>query len=64
MQAAFVYSGLSGADGVTISILFGAVYFVTGAIGGLAWLYSPEKAEASTADVLIADEKIVEPEKH
>lgn len=64
MQAAFIYSGLSGADGVTISILFGAVYFVTGAIGGLAWLYSPEKAAASTTDMLIADETVVEPRKH
>lgn len=63
MQAAFVYSGLSGADGVTISILFGGVYFITGAIGGLAWLYSPEKAEAGTAAVLVADETVVEPEK-
>lgn len=62
MQAAFVYSGLSGADGVTISILFGGVYFMTGAIGGLVWLLSAEKAEAGTAAVLVADETVVDPE--
>lgn len=64
LQAAFIYSGLNAADGVTISILFGAVYFVTGAIGGLAWFFSPEKAEAGTAAILSADETVAEPEKH
>ena len=38
MQVAFSYAGLSAADGVTISLLFGAVYFIVGAVGGLAWL--------------------------
>jgi glycosyltransferase 2 family protein len=44
MQLAFLYAGLNGADGVTISILFGAVYLTVGIIGGATWLLSGEKA--------------------
>lgn len=64
MQAAFTFAGLSGADGVVISILFGGVYFVTGAAGGFAWFFSPEKAKAGTAALLVADETVTNPDKH
>ncbi len=55
MQVAFSYAGLSAADGVTISLLFGAVYFIVGAAGGLAWLLSSEKA-AKGADAMVIEE--------
>jgi glycosyltransferase 2 family protein len=40
MATAFTLAGLSGEDGVLISLLFGLVYVVTGCIGGLIWLAS------------------------
>jgi glycosyltransferase 2 family protein len=43
MQMGFLYAGLNGADGVTVSILFGAVYLMVGIIGGATWLLSSEK---------------------
>jgi uncharacterized membrane protein YbhN (UPF0104 family) len=44
MGLAFGYAGLITEEGVNISLLFGAVYFVAGAIGGLVWIFSAEKA--------------------
>ena len=55
MQVAFSYAGLSAADGVTISLLFGAVYFIVGVVGGLAWLLSSEKA-AKGSDAMVIEE--------
>jgi len=55
MQVAFSYAGLSAADGVTISLLFGAVYFIVGAAGGLAWLLSSEKAAKGTGAMVIEE---------
>jgi glycosyltransferase 2 family protein len=40
MATAFTLAGLSGEDGVLISLLFGLVYVVTGCIGGLIWIAS------------------------
>lgn len=53
MQVAFGYAGLSTADGVTISLLFGAIYFVVGAAGGLAWLLSSEKAAKGSQAMVV-----------
>ncbi|WP_316187570.1 MULTISPECIES: lysylphosphatidylglycerol synthase transmembrane domain-containing protein [unclassified Bradyrhizobium] len=44
MMVAFGYAGLAPADGTVVSILFGAVYFMLGGIGGLVWIFSSEKA--------------------
>ena len=44
MMVAFGYAGLAQTDGTVVSILFGAVYFILGAIGGLVWIFSAEKA--------------------
>jgi glycosyltransferase 2 family protein len=44
MMVAFGYAGLVPADGTVVSILFGAVYFIVGALGGLVWIFSAEKA--------------------
>jgi uncharacterized membrane protein YbhN (UPF0104 family) len=47
MMVAFGYAGLAQADGTVVSILFGATYFVVGAIGGLVWVFSAEKASGA-----------------
>ncbi len=44
MGLAFGYAGLPTSEGVNVSLLFGAVYFFVGTIGGLVWIFSPEKA--------------------
>ncbi|WP_139481448.1 lysylphosphatidylglycerol synthase transmembrane domain-containing protein [Bradyrhizobium ivorense] len=41
-MVAFGYAGLAPSDGAVISILFGAVYFIVGALGGLVWIFSAE----------------------
>jgi glycosyltransferase 2 family protein len=43
MMVAFGYAGLAPADGTVVSILYGAVYFIVGGIGGLVWIFSAEK---------------------
>jgi hypothetical protein len=43
-MVAFGYAGLAQTDGTVVSILFGAVYFIVGAHGGLVWIFSAEKA--------------------
>jgi glycosyltransferase 2 family protein len=44
MGLAFGYAGLATNEGVNVSLLFGAVSFIVGAIGGLVWIFSAEKA--------------------
>jgi glycosyltransferase 2 family protein len=44
MGLAFGYAGLMANEGVNVSLLFGAVYFIVGIFGGLVWIFSPEKA--------------------
>ncbi len=38
LMLAFAYAGLSQNDGLVVSILFGAAYFVVGIFGGVTWL--------------------------
>ena len=40
MIAAFAFAGLSESDGLTLSVLFGAAYFVAGLAGGIVWILS------------------------
>ena len=47
MMVAFGYAGLARMDGTVVSILFGAVTFIVGAIGGLVWIFSAEKSANS-----------------
>jgi uncharacterized membrane protein YbhN (UPF0104 family) len=61
MQVAFGYAGLSAADGVTISLLFGAIYFLVGAAGGLAWLLSSEKAAKGAQAMIIESDPAPQP---
>jgi hypothetical protein len=49
MALAFGYAGIAASEGVNISLLFGAVYFLVGALGGLVWIFSAEKADKSSA---------------
>ena len=44
MGLAFGYAGLLTGEGVNVSLLLGAVSFIVGAIGGLVWILSAEKA--------------------
>lgn len=54
MIAAFAYAGLAESDGLTLSILFGAVSFIIGLVGGLIWIVSgfrtPTFATAADAE--------------
>src|SRR5689334_16666807 len=45
MMVAFGYAGLVPTDGTVVSILFGAVFFIVGAMGGLVWILSAEKGK-------------------
>jgi len=51
MGLAFGYAGLMANEGVNISLLFGAVYFIVGAVGGLVWILSAEKAAQGTVPI-------------
>jgi glycosyltransferase 2 family protein len=55
MMVAFGYAGLAPADGTVVSILFGAVYFILGGMGGLVWIFSAEKS-AGKIEVAAATE--------
>src|SRR5689334_17216464 len=57
MVAAFAYAGLAESDGLTLSILFGAVSFIIGIVGGIIWIasgfrtttFAPTVADAEVA---------------
>ncbi len=51
MGLAFGYAGLVTNEGVNVSLLYGAVTFVAGAIGGLVWIFSAEKAAKDTETI-------------
>ena len=46
MIAAFSFAGLAEGDGLSLSILFGAVVFAVGLAGGLVWILSGLKRPA------------------
>jgi uncharacterized membrane protein YbhN (UPF0104 family) len=51
MGLAFGFAGLAANEGVNVSLLFGAVYFIVGAFGGLVWILSAEKAAQGSAPI-------------
>jgi hypothetical protein len=55
MGLAFGYAGLATHEGINVSLLFGAVYFIVGAFGGLIWILSAEKAAQGTAPIPVAE---------
>ncbi|MCK1493763.1 flippase-like domain-containing protein [Bradyrhizobium sp. 180] len=44
MGLAFGFAGLAANEGVNVSLLYGALFFIVGAFGGLVWILSAEKA--------------------
>jgi glycosyltransferase 2 family protein len=56
MMVAFGYAGLPQADGLVVSILYGAVSFIVGALGGLVWIMSAEKAAKGTAAIELQEQ--------
>jgi glycosyltransferase 2 family protein len=55
MGLAFGYAGLMPSEGVNVSLLFGAVSFAVGAVGGLVWILSAEKAAQGTKPIEIPE---------
>jgi hypothetical protein len=55
MALAFGYAGLATNEGINISLLFGAVFFIVGALGGLVWIFSAEKAEKGSAPIQVPE---------
>ncbi|MGY8633363.1 lysylphosphatidylglycerol synthase transmembrane domain-containing protein [Bradyrhizobium sp. 14AA] len=51
MGLAFGFAGLAASEGVNISLLYGAVSFIVGAVGGLVWILSAEKAAQGSAPI-------------
>jgi uncharacterized membrane protein YbhN (UPF0104 family) len=51
MGLAFGYAGLLANEGVNVSLLFGAVSFTVGALGGLVWIFSAEKAAKASEQI-------------
>jgi uncharacterized membrane protein YbhN (UPF0104 family) len=51
MGLAFGYAGLMTNEGINVSLLFGAVTFVVGALGGLVWIFSGEKAASRSEPI-------------
>lgn len=58
MGLAFGYAGLVSAEGVNVSLLYGAVSFIVGAFGGLVWIFSAEKAAKGAAPIQVPEEKL------
>ncbi len=55
MGLAFGYAGLMTNEGVNISLLLGAVSFIVGAVGGLVWIFSAEKAAQGAAPIEVPE---------
>jgi hypothetical protein len=55
MGLAFGYAGLATSEGVNVSLLFGATYFIVGALGGLVWIFSAEKAAHDAAPIAVPE---------
>ncbi len=51
MGLAFGYAGLVTNEGINVSLLYGAVTFIAGAIGGVVWILSAEKAAKDTESI-------------
>jgi len=56
MGLAFGFAGLASNEGVNVSLLYGAVSFIVGAVGGLVWIFSAEKAAQGSTPIAVPDE--------
>jgi hypothetical protein len=59
MGLAFGYAGLMTNEGINVSLLFGAVFFVVGAVGGLVWIFSAEKAAKGAGLIDLPEETAI-----
>ncbi len=57
MMVAFGYAGLQRGDGLMVSLLYGAVSFAVGAVGGLVWVMSAEKAAKGSGGIELQEQK-------
>jgi uncharacterized membrane protein YbhN (UPF0104 family) len=55
MALAFGYAGLATSEGINVALLYGAVFFVVGALGGLVWIFSVERAEKGPASIELTE---------
>ena len=55
MGLAFGYAGLMTNEGINVSLLFGVVTFLVGALGGLVWIFSAEKAASRAEPIEVAE---------
>lgn len=55
MGLAFGFAGLAANEGVNVSLLYGAVFFIVGAFGGLVWILSAEKAAQGAAPIEVPE---------
>jgi glycosyltransferase 2 family protein len=58
MGLAFGYAGLMSSEGVNVSLLYGAVTFIVGAVGGLVWILSAEKAAQGSAPIEVPENAV------
>jgi uncharacterized membrane protein YbhN (UPF0104 family) len=55
MGLAFGYAGLAPNEGVNVSLLYGAVSFIVGAVGGLVWILSAEKKAQGSMPIQVPE---------
>ena len=51
MAVTFGYAGLATGEGVNVSLLYGGVFLVVGALGGLVWIFSAERSQKGSVSV-------------
>jgi uncharacterized membrane protein YbhN (UPF0104 family) len=57
MIAAFGYAGFAHGDGLLVSLIFGAVSFAIGAIGGLIWIASAERGSSPDEETALQERR-------
>lgn len=55
MALTFGYAGLATSEGVNVSLLYGAVFLVVGALGGLVWIFSGERSQKGSPSIESAE---------
>ena len=55
MGLAFGWAGLMPNEGINVSLLYGAVSFIVGAVGGLVWIFSAEKAAQGAVPIEVPE---------
>ena len=55
MALTFGYAGLATSEGVNVSLLYGAVFLVVGAFGGLVWIFSGGRSQKGSTSIESAE---------